>query len=101
MGRLKVGKDIFYETLRAANITLRKSGWKNGCEKTQTPSRRDERRDCLHYYQDGGCLDQAAYADKPAVPCGGCTLFEPGGDPAGYLRLWSEFYLCRGEAVSG
>lgn len=41
------------------------------------PNRRwqEERRDCLHYYGDGGCLDQAARAELSVVPCRGCRIF--------------------------
>lgn len=37
---------------------------------------RTERRDCVHYYQEGGCLDLAAKEDLRAVPCRGCKLLE-------------------------
>ena len=41
------------------------------------PARRRERRDCMRYYGDNGCLAKAADEDWAVVPCRGCKKFEP------------------------
>jgi hypothetical protein len=59
--------------------------------------RRHERRDCLHYYPDGGCLDQAAKKDAKFIPCQACHFWEYGDNSAhnGDSELWREVYLMR------
>ena len=59
--------------------------------------RRHERRDCAHYYPDGGCLDQAAQKDAKFIPCQTCHFFTFGDNSAhnGDSLQWREVYLMR------
>ena len=93
---LKIGKNRLYDLLAQQGVTKRRQ-IKRGKAEVIGNLRRHERRDCVHYYPDGGCLDQAAKADKPAVPCKGCHFWEWGDNSEyhGDSELWREVYLMR------
>jgi hypothetical protein len=93
---LGIGKNRLYDLLAQQEVTKRRQMKRSRTEAMGNP-RRHERRDCLHYYQDGGCLDQAAKADKPALPCKGCQFWEYGDNSEhhGDSDLWREVYLMK------
>ena len=92
---LGMGRNKFYELIAAIGIPKRK-----GRKPQQAPladPRRHERRDCLHYYPDGGCLDQAAQKDAKFIPCQTCHFWEWADNSAhnGDSELWREVYLMK------
>jgi hypothetical protein len=93
---LKIGKNRLYDLLTQQGVPKRRQIKRNRTESPGTP-RKHERRDCRHYYPDGGCLDQAAKADRPAVPCKGCHFWEWGDNSEyhGDSDLWREVYLMK------
>jgi hypothetical protein len=93
---LGIGKNRLYDLLAQQVVPKRRQIKRNRTEGAGNP-RKHERRNCLHYYPDGGCLHQAAQADKPAVPCKGCHFWEWADNSAhnGDSELWREVYLMR------
>jgi len=103
----QIGRRRLYRLIKAKGVPKRgRGGWRPGAGRrpesegpeelsARRHERRHERRDCAHYYGDGGCLDQAAKADKPAVPCQACHFWEWADNLAhnGDSVLWREVYL--------
>jgi hypothetical protein len=70
--RLKITKLAFY--MMAFDVGISRSSIRK--HQQNLPIRGGERRDCKHYYGDGGCLHKAAYKNKLTVPCHRCEQYE-------------------------